>query len=117
MNLFTLINGILSNGTAYPLHPGSSNPLAISFSPDGRLLATANGDHVVVFTINWEGTLNARELYRLPPGSSHAGSLKFSPDGLFLVTSNKDSSAITIFPVKDGKLGKGISYALPPPHR
>jgi len=66
---------------------GWTGPLGLAFSPDGRLLATAETDDVLGV---WDWQLG-RELTHL--GRRHGGALTtiaWSPDGLLLATGGKD---------------------------
>src|SRR5579883_2361096 len=66
----------------------SSNIWAISFSPDGKTIATGSADHTVRL---WD--LQGRALHTLKGHTADVQSVSFSPDGKTLVTGSKDGTA------------------------
>ncbi len=117
-------DGILSNGRSYELPSGSSqlmNDIVLTFSPDGKYLATANFrsnfnglDDVVLFRVGEDGALDEGTSYPLPAGCVAPRSIAISPDGNYLVTANQNSSNVTLFHLeKGGRLSRPTAYKLP----
>jgi WD40 repeat protein len=77
---------------------GHTGPIwGISFSPDGRLLATAGADKTMkVWDISKQGTesFSGQPLFTLSDFASDVASAAFSPDGTRLVTASYDNTAI-----------------------
>jgi WD40 repeat protein len=73
---------------------------ALTFSPDGRLLATADADHAVRLLDMKAPKLSLGPLWR-QDGMVFA--LRFSPDGKLLVTGNADGT-VKVWDVSSGKL-------------
>lgn len=104
-------NGTLSDGTSYSLPSQSKKPVAVTFSPDGNYIATANFGSNDVSIV----TLTNSTSYSLPLGSMQPDSVSFSPDGKHLITSDYSDDDMTLFVVNpDGTLADGTSYPPPP---
>lgn len=103
----------LTSGTRYLLPSGSAQPIAVAFSPNGSLLATANSssNNVTLFTVT-NGVLNSGTPYALPAGSVQPGQIAFSPDGSLLAVLNKSSGNIVLFQVSGGVLSGATSYTI-----
>ena len=67
-------------------------PVSVAFSPDGKLLATANQskDTVAIFTVASDGRLTSvgGSPFSVPGVNPTPVSVAFSPDGKFLATAN-----------------------------
>lgn len=104
---------ILSNGQSYSLPLGAKGPVSVAFSPDGKLLATANivSDDVTVFNVT-KYSLKDGISYSLPREGTSPLSIKFSHDGKLLATGNFDTHDISLFNVTTGGLNGGLSHPL-----
>jgi WD40 repeat protein/DNA-binding SARP family transcriptional activator len=84
-----------------PLGPGLRGPVGgvyeLAFSPDGKLLAAAGSQHVVV----WE-TKTGKTVWILPAGKHGATSVAFSPDGLTVAVGRNDSRD-TLYDLRTGR--------------
>jgi WD40 repeat protein len=68
--------------------PYRANVLYASFSPDGKLIATASADTTARI---WDAS-TGKELHVLRGHTGSVTSARFSPDGRLLVTSSKDNT-------------------------
>lgn len=104
---------VLTNGIDYALPAGSLNPVSISFSPGGTLLATANFgvilNSVSLFSVK-DGGLSNGVNYATGDG---ARSVSFSPNGKLLVIANYDSNSLSVYRVTDNYLTNRSDYLLP----
>lgn len=77
-----------------------SQPDALAFSPNGKLLATADsgGNAVELFSVSSSGALTPVTGTPTPTGSAPA-SVAFSPDGRLLAVANRLGNTISIFSV------------------
>jgi WD40 repeat protein len=69
---------------------GLRYPMALAYSPDGRLLAHAAEDHKVHIWDTWSG----KEAVVFDGHRDHVSSVSFSPDGNRLVTAGGDAVAL-----------------------
>jgi len=86
--------------------PAHSSPIfGVSFSPDGKLLASAGSDNTVkVWSVSAQGNgvLSAQPVFTLADFATKATSAIFSPDGTQLLTASYDNTAI-VWDAKNGK--------------
>jgi len=80
-----------------------NGPRAMAFSPDGRLLATADADHIVRLLDVPAGKLSKA----LERQEGMIFALRFSPDGKLLVTGNANGTA-KVWDASSGKLLKTL---------
>jgi 6-phosphogluconolactonase (cycloisomerase 2 family)/PKD repeat protein len=75
-----------------------AHPVAVEFSPDGSLLATADvyGDSVSLFSVAANGVLTLRATRSTGDGPRW---IAFSPDGTLLLTADEGSSQLSVFAV------------------
>jgi WD40 repeat protein len=73
---------------------------ALSFSPDGRRLLTANGDSEIGAV--WD-VQTGRQILNLEGHVGWVHSADYSPDGRFLVTGAEDKT-VRVWDASDGKL-------------
>jgi WD40 repeat protein len=118
VTLFELQDGVLSQGTSYPLDSQNStpSPRGVNFSPDGKLLAVIESrypppDSVTVFKV-MNGSLVNATIYPLPAGRRSPDSAAFSPDGSIFAIANGDSHDITVFKVVNESFSDAVSYPL-----
>jgi sugar lactone lactonase YvrE len=92
-----ILNGLelLSHHIAYIKHDGSIN--AVTFSPDGKYLATASSDNTARI---WD-VETGKQLTRMEYDGS-IDAVTFSPDGKYLATASSDNTA-RIWDVEAGK--------------
>lgn len=72
----------------YTLSKHNGDVVAVSYSPDGKLLATAGSDRKVII---WEAA-TGKELRTLYGHSQGLEDIEFSPDGRYLATASDDKS-------------------------
>lgn len=72
----------------YTLAKHSGDVVAVTYSPDGKLLATAGSDKKVIL---WEAR-TGKELMTLSGHSQGLEDIAFSPDGRYLATASDDKS-------------------------
>ncbi len=111
VSLFTCSSFVSSASTSYPLPPGSRQPDAIVFSPDGTAFFTANynSSDVTAFIFN---KLFQPISYQLPAGSLYPSGIAISTNGL-LATSNSGSNTVTLFQLAQNQLTGAKSTPLP----
>jgi 6-phosphogluconolactonase (cycloisomerase 2 family) len=80
----------------------NGRPCSLAFSPDGRLLATADVgfDAVSMFSVAPDGVLSAAGT--TPGGSGSTDAVAFSSDGSLLATTNAVGSSVSVFSVTPG---------------
>ena len=96
----------LPTQTGTDSHP-VSHPVAVAFSPDGTLLATANSDDnsVSVFSVAADGALAQVGLPTQTGTDSHPVAVAFSHDGGLLATADMRGNSVSVFSVSaDGTL-------------
>ena len=101
-------------GSPFPAgDPGATCTPSVAFSPDGKLLATANfvngsdsAGSVSVFSVGADGALTPVTGSPFPNGGGVV-SVAFSPDGSLLATANEADSTLSVFSV-------GVGGALTP---
>jgi 6-phosphogluconolactonase (cycloisomerase 2 family) len=88
--------------TLGPATPTGTAPVAVAFSPDGRLLATANlsGQSVSMFLVAGNGVLSSAGGSPFATGSP-PNSLAFSPSGGLLATVSANSDSVSMFRVAE----------------
>ena len=95
VSMFTVAaDGILTS--AGPPTPSAGHPCSLAFSPDGTLLATADGDgdSVSVFTVSPGGGLTAAGSTPLGDATDpYAAAVAFSPDGSLLAVTHRDGAS------------------------
>jgi len=111
VSVYTVAGQTVTSVTGSPFATGPNDstgvgPEAVAFSPDGKLLATANAadDTVTMFSVAADGTLT--RLGVTSTGSTANGgepeSVSFSPDGSQLATADLSSGTVSIFSVGTG---------------
>lgn len=83
-----LHKAIQNSRIQYTLAKHSGDVIAVTYSPDGKLLATASSDKKVIL---WE-VETGKELMTLHGHSLGLEDIAFSPDGRFLATASNDKS-------------------------
>jgi len=77
---------------------GNSSPVySVSFSPDGKTLASTSGNTIKLWNIQ-----NGKEINTLYGHSGYAWSMSFSPDGKILASASNDNT-IKLWNVQNGK--------------
>jgi WD40 repeat protein len=94
--------------------PSSSNVDAVAFSPDGKLLAVADGsdNRLLIYSVSPSGALGLQPLssHQTLPGPA---SLSFSPNGKLLAVADGGAGAVSVFSVGGkGKLTRTRSSPL-----
>jgi 6-phosphogluconolactonase (cycloisomerase 2 family) len=94
---------VFSQVQGSPFATGGAGPVALAFSPGGKVLATANqtDNTVSVFSVNPStGALTPVAGSPFPIGTTHGPlSVAFSPSGALLATANFTSSSVSVFSV------------------
>lgn len=80
---------------------------SVSFSPDGRFLATASSDNVKTWDVN-----TGKELHSYEGHHATVMNAKYSPDGSKIVSASRDSTII-IWDVKSGRKIQTFSHHSP----
>lgn len=98
---------------SYSLPYGSQIPTSLSFSPNGKYLATVNSPNdVTIFTVT-NGVLDNGTSYALPSHYSDPIAVTFSPDGKYLAIADSLLNSVTLFKFNNGVLSGGTDYHLP----
>ncbi|MEA2220897.1 MAG: hypothetical protein QOJ35_3523 [Solirubrobacteraceae bacterium] len=81
-----------------------AGPEGVAFSPDGKLVATANfdGDSVSVFSVAPSGALSEVGPHLGTTTGDQPESVAFSPDGKLLATANRNGNSVSVFSVSEG---------------
>jgi len=89
-----------SGRDAYTLKPQGSTPLAIAFSPEGRLIASGHQDGTVVF---WDAG-SGKEVRSVRLTNARVKALAFSPDGKRLACGTGDGTLLGAMSGVDGRI-------------
>jgi DNA-binding beta-propeller fold protein YncE len=85
-----------------PKRATGSNPQGVAFSPDGSLIAVADGGPGTASIFAVEGSGTAAVVTKLPSqvtGGLNPQGVAFSPDGSLLAATNSGSDSLTLFTV------------------
>ena len=111
--LFNFVEGILNNPLSYRLPSNSTQPVALTFTPDNSHLVTANAQSsdVTLFKLT-NGILSNGMSKPLPKISSVPSSVVSFVDtheNTVIVVANSGSDDITLFAIINGALSEGQS--------
>ncbi|MCU1678481.1 MAG: putative internalin [Frankiales bacterium] len=95
--------------------PTGASPSAVAYSPDGKLLATANrgDDTVTISEVLADGSL--RPAAAPYPVGDAPSAVVFSPDGRLLAVANETDGTVSMFFVTSDLSGSGSLAAVGPP--